>query len=217
MKITKIALLFGGLLGMSAIANPYIQANIGISGYNADLDSSVLEGKIRDEDTFARLAVGSGSGNFRYAVDYTHYGSIDDIETLTRKDKLVGLVNVTENTGYAIETEGVGLSLIADLKNNDSKVAPYVGARLSVNRSEIDVVSATSALGVSDVALVTTDGKTTTVGMGAVLGVQYHVTPKIALDVSTEYNHLGKIDIKDDEGKIKLNQLGASVGARFSF
>lgn len=217
MKITKIALLFGGLLGMSAIANPYIQANVGISGYNVDLDSSVLDGKIRDEDVFARLAVGSNSGNFRYALDYTNYGSIDDVETVTYKDGVVGLVNVTENAGYVVETEGLGLSLIADFKSEESKVAPYVGARLSVNRSEIDVVSATSALGVSDVALVTTDGKTTTVGVGAVLGVQYHVTPNFALDMSTEYNHLGKIDIKDDEGKVKLNQLGASVGVRVSF
>lgn len=217
MKITKIALLFGGLFGMSAIANPYIQANVGISGYNADLNSSELDASIRDEDTFARLAVGSNSGNFRYALDYTHYGAIDDVKSITRKDNVVGLVNVTENAGYAIETEGVGLSLIADFNNDSSKVAPYVGARFSVNRSDVAVVSTASALGVTDGVLVATDGKATTVGMGAVLGVQYHVTPNFALDMSTEYNHLGKLDIKDDEGKIKLNQLGASVGARFSF
>lgn len=214
MKLTKIALLFGGMLGMSAIASPYIQANVGISGYNADLNSSVLDGEIKDEDTFARLAVGGNSGNFRYALDYTHYGTIDDIETVTHK---VGAVNVTESAGYAIETEGVGLSLIADFKNDNSKVAPYVGARFSVNRSDVAVASTASALGVTDGVLMATDGKETTVGMGAILGVQYHVTPKIALDVSTEYNHLGKIDIKDDDGKLKLNQLGASVGARFSF
>lgn len=217
MKITKLALVFGSMLGMSAIASPYIQANVGLSGYDMNLNSSILDGRVKDNDTFARLAVGGNSGNFRYALDYTHYGTIDDMEVSTRKDNFVGLVNVTEKAGYAVKSEGVGLSLIADLKDENSKIAPYVGTRLSVNRSDVAMVSTASVWGVTDGVLVATDGKATTVGVGAVLGLQYHVTPKIALDMSTEYNHLGKIDAKDDEGSIKLNQLGASVGARLSF
>lgn len=216
-KIAKITLVLGGMLGASAMAKPYIQANVGVSGYNVDVDSSGLAGKISNEDTFGRLAVGGNSGAFRYAVDYTHYGAIDDMESLTRKDDVIGLVNVTENVGYAVDSEGVGLSLIADFKGEESKVATYVGARVSVNRSEIDVLSTTSALGMTDASLLTTDGKATTVGVGAVFGVQYHFTPNVALDLSTEYNHLGKIDVQGADGKIKLDQFGASVGARFSF
>ncbi|WP_424992125.1 opacity family porin [Moraxella porci] len=43
------------------------------------------------------------------------------------------------------------------------------------------------------------------------MGVSYQATPAVAVNVSGEYNYLGKV------GDIKVDQTGANIGVRMNF
>lgn len=53
--------------------------------------------------------------------------------------------------------------------------------------------------------------KKTKVGAGVLAGVQYAVSPQLAVDAGVEYNYLGKLE------DVKVNQYGAKLGLRYNF
>lgn len=176
----KILML--ALLGVSAVASAnsgvYVQADAGyarIKVDNAGNDNTVSYG----------VAVGNAMENgARFAVDYKHLAG----DEFTIKD-----------TGFKAKVQSVGVSAIYDFKN-DTALTPYVGVRVSANRSSFEDRSGSY-------------GHRTDTGVGAVAGVQYELTPNLALDGAVEYNKLGKVNLHG----VKVTQLGAKAGVRYNF
>lgn len=196
MKKLLLATLLAGVstLAFASPSNLYIQGDVLASRLEAKEDGF----KDKDKLTGARVAVGTDAGAVRYVADYTYFGKLKHSENHKNGD--YDRVNV--------QIQSLGASAIYDFQTV-SGFAPYAGVRLGVNHlkatwSERDTIGN---------QVITDSGsvKRTRAGIGAVAGVQYHVSPNIAVDGGVEYNHLGKIS------DVKLNQYGAKVGVRYNF
>lgn len=214
MKLSFIALtVVGAMSVLSANANLYVQGNVGRSGLDANKDPvmtiardvDVLEVIKKDKAPNFRVAVGNDTGTFRYAGDFTYFGSVGtELKHEFGKDST------------DLHIASVGGSIIADIAKNDSvPVVPYVGARVGINRFQGEDVMVGSA------ETVTKKVNKTTFGAGLVAGVQYHINSAFAVDAGVEYNRLGQIDVKDDRGnklgEIKPVQKGFNVGVKYHF
>ncbi|MGK8946676.1 opacity family porin [Haemophilus influenzae] len=169
-------------LALSAQAQWYVQGDLGASKIDiTDLNSS-------DSPSFTqRISVGYAfDKNFRLAVDYTNYGKVtanyDDIADVSLKVKSLGFTGF-----YDFD--------LADFK-------PYVGVRVSANEPDVTVTENANAR-YYRIDFVTE----TSIGIGALAGVQYKLTDNVALNTNIEYNRLAS-DASD---------VGVKAGLRFSF
>ncbi|WP_157694074.1 opacity family porin [Neisseria chenwenguii] len=190
MKKIVLAAVLAGLSGIAAAEGLYVQGDVGYTKLQAKAD-----GKISDGNVGARVALGREAGSVRYGVDYTYFGRIKD----------------SENSPYGtysyegkLDAHSVGLSAVYDFKNQ-SRLTPYVGARVGVNVLHLDFKERGD--GRSD----SYTFRKTKVGVGALAGVQYRINDKFAVNTGIEYNYLGKVD------DVKFSQYGANVGLRYNF
>ena len=124
-----------------------------------------------------RVAVGYQLGNVRVAGDYTHHGKVE-----------------------GAKIQGLGASVLYDFDLN-SRVKPYVGARVSANRFKYDDRADQRYKSSSDTKL----------GYGVVAGAKYKLDEKWYANGGVEYNRLGNFD------DTKVNNYGAKVGVGYKF
>lgn len=184
------------LAGLSSVAFAntsgwYVQGDLGVSKLQGK-DSS---GQLKDDALTGRVAVGKDTGDVRIAGDYTYFG---------KAEQQSSIATISHNA--EINAHSVGLSAIYDF-NTNSTLTPYVGARLGLNKIEFNSNTQVGSLNTSSYL----EDKTT-VGVGALAGVQYSVNPNIAINAGAEYNYLGKI-----ANDAKVDQYSANVGLRYNF
>lgn len=196
MKKMLLVLAVFGAMTMTAQATPYIQGNVIRS--KLDVNNEIEVGRETNAAAY-RAAVGNDVGVYRYALDVTNFGRIQE----KNHHELGTDVD-------SVNANSLGLTGIVDLTQN-AAFTPYVGARVGVNRVRF------KNRDVSD----TQKDVETTFGAGLVAGVQYRFNPNLAIDAGIEYNKLGQIDVKDvfgnKVGEIKPRQKGLNVGVRYNF
>lgn len=162
------------LAGASAVAhanpsswidfsNLYVQGDVGYSKLEFKDDE-----KISDSNPSFRIALGKDVGVMRYAVDYTNYGNIKEVD---------------EDGFHKLKTHSIGFSGMYDFPAVWG-FTPYVGGRVGVNRLEHDW---------KDVEGVGSIDKTK-VGIGVLAGAQYSLNDKMTVDAGIDYNYMGKVD-----------------------
>ncbi|HHE9510012.1 TPA: opacity family porin [Haemophilus influenzae] len=124
-----------------------------------------------------RVSVGYKVGNTRVAGDYTHHGKVD-----------------------GTKIQGLGASVLYDFDTN-SKVQPYVGARVATNQFKYTNRAEQKFKSSSDIKL----------GYGVVAGAKYKLDGNWYANGGVEYNRLGNFD------SIKVNNYGAKVGVGYGF
>lgn len=124
-----------------------------------------------------RVSVGYKVGNTRVAGDYTHHGKVD-----------------------GTKIQGLGTSVFYDFDTN-SKVQPYVGARIAANQFKYTNRAEQKFKSSSDIEL----------GYGVVAGAKYKLDGNWYANGGVEYNRLGNFD------STKVNNYGAKVGVGYGF
>ncbi|HHF4299463.1 TPA: opacity family porin [Haemophilus influenzae] len=124
-----------------------------------------------------RVSVGYKVGNTRVAGDYTHHGKVD-----------------------GTKIQGLGASVLYDFDTN-SKVQPYVGARVATNQFKYTNRAEQKFKSSSDIKL----------GYGVVAGAKYKLDGNWYANGVVEYNRLGNFD------STKVNNYGAKVGVGYGF
>lgn len=124
-----------------------------------------------------RISVGYKVGNTRVAGDYTHHGKVD-----------------------GTKIQGLGASVLYDFDTN-SKVQPYVGARVATNQFKYTNRAEQKFKSSSDIKL----------GYGVVAGAKYKLDGNWYANGGVEYNRLGNFD------STKVNNYGAKVGVGYGF
>lgn len=199
----KVCFLLALFVPISAMAGVYIQGNIGSSelymkhqGENYRSGSQVSYG----------VTVGATTGqNGRVAIDYTSFAEEKDTEV----EK--GLIFDTSSEGK-FKARSVGVSYIYDFKGK-SAITPYVGARVGFTQLDLKTQAEIKnrLLGSYQENIHLRD---TLFGVGGIVGVQYQIAPKVALDLATEYNYFGKSEIFGDA---EFDQVGIKAGMRADF
>lgn len=124
-----------------------------------------------------RVSVGYKVGNTRVAGDYIHHGKVD-----------------------GTKIQGLGASVLYDFDTN-SKVQPYVGARVATNQFKYTNRAEQKFKSSSDIKL----------GYGVVAGAKYKLDGNWYANGGVEYNRLGNFD------STKVNNYGAKVGVGYGF
>ena len=124
-----------------------------------------------------RVSVDYKVGNTRVAGDYTHHGKVD-----------------------GTKIQGLGASVLYDFDTN-SKVQPYVGARVATNQFKYTNRAEQKFKSSSDIKL----------GYGVVAGAKYKLDGNWYANGGVEYNRLGNFD------STKVNNYGAKVGVGYGF
>lgn len=124
-----------------------------------------------------RVSVGYKVGNTRVAGDYTHHGKVD-----------------------GTKIQGLGASVLYDFDTN-SKVQPYVGARVATNQFKYTNRAEQKFKSSSDIKL----------GYGVVAGAKYKLDGNWYANGGIENNRLGNFD------STKVNNYGAKVGVGYGF
>lgn len=124
-----------------------------------------------------RVSVGYKVGNTHVAADYTHHGKVD-----------------------GTKIQGLGTSVFYDFDTN-SKVQPYVGARVAANQFKYTNRAEQKFKSSSDIKL----------GYGVVAGAKYKLDGNWYANGGVEYNRLGSFD------NTKVNNYGAKVGVGYGF
>lgn len=181
----------------------YVQGNVGVSKLEAKVDGE----KLKDNNTGYTIAVGKDTGAVRYQADYTNFGKIEE----SGSDGVPGVAGYDEWEG-ALKAQSLGVSAIYDFQTV-SGFTPYAGVRVGVNqlKFEENVRYSTILNGAYTVFSANDSYKKTKVGAGVLAGVQYAVSPQLAVDAGVEYNYLGKLE------DVKVNQYGAKLGLRYNF
>lgn len=179
-------------------ANTYVQSSVGVSSLNSkDIRN---QSKIKDKDMTLSVSVGKDLGAVRYAVDYTNFGKIQHTETGFANDP-------NDYRKTTLKAHSLGVSAIYDLQSY-SGFTPYAGVRLAANKLSFDRNYRVTA----DKPYYTSiSAKKTQIGVGAVAGVSYAVSPQWTIDGGVEYNHLGKVD------NFKIKEYGAKASLRYAF
>lgn len=220
----KLALcVLAGVIGVSAHASPYVQANVGLSGYSVGEEDNVLDQLDKAGKMGFRVAVGNEQAyndfNIRYAVDYTHFGTVKgstEAKISTTTPDGGKTETKTETINAEVQAQSIGVTLISEFLTGEvNNLSPYAGVRLAANSVETKLSGA--GIGFKD------DVKS--FGVGGIVGVQYKVSPQLSLDLNAEYNRLG--DMKDvnvgSTGTVgtptqsRVNQYGVNAGVRMSF
>ncbi|MDO4897578.1 MAG: opacity family porin [Moraxella sp.] len=197
----KKLVLASVLMGISSLAMAnsgfYVQGDVGLSKLQLHEKDPDGDDKLKDSGTSLRVAVGKDMGNVRYALDYTNFGTLKYHETFA----------VDDYTAGKAKTQSFGVSAIYDFQSV-SGFTPYAGARVGFNKVKLSVHAVDPLLGQDSWS-----DSDNAVGFGALAGVQYAISPQLALDAGAEYNHLGKFYPE----KIKATQYGAKLGVRYNF
>ncbi|HHF4079112.1 TPA: opacity family porin [Haemophilus influenzae] len=167
-------------LALSAQAQWYVQGDLGASKIDiTHVNSS-------DSSSFTqRISVGYAfDKNFRLAVDYTNYGKVT--------------ANYADVVDVSLKGKSLGLTGFYDFDLADFK--PYVGVRVSANEPDVTENANARYYRIDFVS-------ETSIGIGALAGVQYKLTDNVALNTNIEYNRLAS-DASD---------VGVKAGLRFSF
>lgn len=191
----------------------YVQVDLGSSHLTAKTDNQTLKG----DGLGYRVAIGKQvKPNLRLAVDYLGADGIELENKLVLDCVSNTCIRPYERRVYHIKrtdklsAQSLGVSGYYDFVN-DSRFTPYVGARLAVNRLQIDVEANVRSGILSDTA--GREAKNHTFGGGAMLGVQYRYSDTTKINLNGEYNHFGKIS----EWDAKVSNAGASIGLRFDY
>lgn len=195
MKFSAIVLaVLAAVSAVSASANPYVQGNVSRSTINAN----------QEQAPAGRIAVGTDTGAFRYAADYTHFGRLKD-----------EVHHSAGTNSVSFDVNSIGVSAIADIANTNSTFVPYVGARVGYSHLDSKAVVNTAE------RTVTVKDNKKSVGAGLLAGVQYNVNQNLAIDAGLEYNRLGTVKLKDEFGnvvdKLEPTQKSLSLGVRYNF
>lgn len=188
------------VLGMSAaqvaladeITGSYVQGDLGLAYMKAETVkhnsvSSALKDSYNDSKLMPRVSVGYDFGDWRVAGDYTHYGTIDESNGVSKSETKVS---------------GAGLSAIYDFNTSlPVPVTPYVGARVSLNKVKQETTVADNA------ALTTHNHSSTKVSTGVLAGVNYKLDRNFTVDVGYRYNHL--------DSNVQVHE--AAAGLRYTF
>ena len=185
---TLIALSLPTFALADATKGFYVQADAGHSTISLKDNDDGETFTIKNKGFTPRLSAGYDFGDFRVAADYTHYKTLKGIDEVG-DDELVN---------YKAKFKSVGVSAIYDF-NINSPVKPYVGARLGINHISVNREDETSS------------ENETKMGIGALAGVSYEVTPNVALDTGYRYNYWGKFD------GLKTQSHEVSAGVRVKF
>lgn len=192
------------LTGLAALALPfaasaqtapqaegfYVQGDLGLAHLKVDSGDKFkisntgkeIKNSYKESEFMPRVSVGYDFGNnVRTALDYTHYKDVKES---------------SNGVDMKASVRGVGASVIYDFPVT-WPVRPYVGARVAVNKLKATAESSTAYAKNSE----------TKVGVGAMAGVGYQVTPNVALDAGYRFNHIDS----------DLNAHEASVGVRYQF
>lgn len=191
------------IASLSVVANakvnhPYVQASLGLSTTNAK--ESQADVNLKDSDKAFSVAVGGKLNAGRYALDYTNFGEVEHEQK--------GFDVATDYSKRKLKTQSVGVSAFYDF-TPVAQFTPYVGARLGVNKMNLDAKHRTT-IG-SSVYYASTAQKKTQAGLGVVAGASYEVNPKWVIDGSVQYNYLGKLQ------NTKVDEHGAKIAVRYSF
>lgn len=181
-----LALAIGAIAFTStAQANWYVQGDVGYAKNEiATYKNNALE---------PRISLGYTLQDFRLALDYTHY------KTMNKNYSDQGM-----DGNLKLKTRGVGFSALYDIPTG-TDIIPYVGARLAINYLDYkDMASNTSKTDYNS-------DKSASLGYGAVVGAQYNLSKDLKLNAGVEYNFLGKIEDHT------LKNYGAKVGFRYDF
>lgn len=188
-------------LSMTAVANVgdvYVQGSVG----TAKLNVKDVRGKDKQKDnaTAFSVAVGTDLGATRYALDYTNFGEFKHTEK--------GFAVADDYSKTAVEAQSVGVSAFYDFAPM-SGFTPYVGARVGANQLKLNTEDKATVGGTAYIT--STNAKKTQLGIGAVAGVSYALSPQWTIDGGVEYNHLGKV--RD----FKVKEYGGKIGIRYNF
>ncbi|QEY24411.1 opacity family porin [Neisseria animalis] len=192
MKKLLLTAVLTGLSGVAAANGWYVQGDVGASKLQAKEEG----GKIKDTKPYGRVSVGKDLGNFRYAFDYTYFGTLKNTDNYG-------------TDGYhkaKLNAHSAGISGFYDF-HNTTPLTPYVGLRASLNYLSLDTNGETDTVQYSH------SHDKTQVGIGGLVGAQYQFTDKLAANAGLEYNYLGKVGPVDT----KISQYGANVGLRYNF
>ncbi|MDO4450846.1 MAG: opacity family porin [Moraxella sp.] len=240
-KLALVAMLAS--VSTLAVANDglYVQADVVYGKMNAEIKSNEELGldekhKLKGDDPAFRVSVGNDVGNFRYAVDYTHFGKADksvDVLSQMSENEVVEFVsewaasnginpatinpNLVEGGSITaraeVKAQSIGLTGIYDFPTISNMVTPYAGVRVGVNRLKGEIAGTATIVYEGDrySETVVESAKKTKVGVGVLAGIQHAITPNLAVDVGAEYNYLGKVE------DVKVEQYGGKVGLRYNF
>ncbi len=199
----KLCFILALFAPISAVAGVYIQGNAGSS----ELYMKHQTGNYRSGSQVSYgVTIGATTGeNGRVAIDYTNFAE----EKGTEIEK--GLIFDT-NSESKFKARSVGISYIYDFKGA-SAITPYVGARVGFTQLDLkaQAESKNKLLGSYQESVHARD---TLLGVGGILGVQYQIAQKVALDLATEYNYFGKSEIFGDA---EFDQVGIKAGMRADF
>lgn len=216
----KKVVLFSLLASMSTMAvagtGVYVQGDVGYSKLTGKTDKTH-----KDNDKIIKISAGKDLNNWRWAVDYTNYGSVTTEETRSENGTWAQYTTVSSyDSKIKNKVQSVGLGAFYDFETMaDNRLTPYIGVRAGLN--EIKSVKMTTVdakyfeqngdFVFSQKAPLTDVNKNTKFGAGVQAGVHYAFNENLGLDWSVEYNHLGKI-----EG-VKFDQYGTKLGVRYTF
>lgn len=191
MKKILTTIILSTLATTSAYSNIYVQVEAGHSSIEGK-EKSTQQTIFKSSSTNPRISLGfekeHANGNSRYALDYTHFG------TLSSDEKISGV-----NVKSEFKIQSIGASGIAYLGSN--KFQPYLGVRLSYNK--FSGKASANGYGYSANA----QESDSSFGYGALVGISYKVTPKIAFNIGAEYNQLSS----------DASQYGGRAGISYKF
>lgn len=191
--VTLIALSLPTFALADATKGFYVQADAGYSTVKIKDNSGEEEFSDKAKGFSPRLSAGYDFGDFRVAADYTHHKSIER-----------GEYEDDSHLYYKLKFQSIGVSAIYDF-NTNTPVKPYVGARLGINRVSLNSDEADPGFHHTE------HSRKTKMGIGALAGVSYEVTPNVALDAGYRYNYWGNFE----ETKIQSHEVSAGVRVKF--
>ena len=165
---------------LAVIVGAFAFASVANANIYAEGDISLSQTKANGSNNTRvepRVSVGYKVGNTRVAGDYTHHGKVD-----------------------GTKIQGLGASVLYDFDTN-SKVQPYVGARVATNQFKYTNRAEQKFKSSSDIKL----------GYGVVAGAKYKLDGNWYANGGVEYNRLGNFD------STKVNNYGAKVGVGYGF
>lgn len=165
---------------LAVIVGAFAFASVANANIYAEGDIGLSQTKANGSNNIRvepRVSVGYKVGNTRVAGDYTHHGKVD-----------------------GTKIQGLGASVLYDFDTN-SKVQPYVGARVATNQFKYTNRAEQKFKSSSDIKL----------GYGIVAGAKYKLDGNWYANGGVEYNRLGNFD------STKVNNYGAKVGVGYGF
>lgn len=165
---------------LAVIVGAFAFASVANANIYAEGDIGLSQTKVNGSNNTRvepRVSVGYKVGNTRVAGDYTHHGKVD-----------------------GTKIQGLGASVLYDFDTN-SKVQPYVGARVATNQFKYTNRAEQKFKSSSDIKL----------GYGVVAGAKYKLDGNWYANGGVEYNRLGNFD------STKVNNYGAKVGVGYGF